>query len=90
MQNLQSIAGVGVLVAYAFVAHVEDASRFSSGKQVSNYLGFVPRLEYSGTIQRQGHISTRGNGYLRGLLVQAGWSAVRSKDGGAMRERVFI
>ena len=90
MKNLQSIAGVGVLVAYAFVAHVGDASRFSSGKQVSNYLGFVPRLEYSGTIHRQGHISTRGNGYVRGLLVQAGWSAVRSKDGGAMRERVFI
>jgi len=87
MKNVQSIAGVGAIVAYAFVAHVGDASRFSSGKQVSNYLGFVPRLDYSGTIHRQGHISTRGNGYLRGLLVQAGWSAVRSKNGGAMRER---
>ena len=87
MQNVQSIAGVGVIVAYAFVAHVGDGSRFSSAKQVSNYLGFVPRLDYSGSIQRQGHISKRGNGYLRGLLVQAAWSAVRSKKGGAMRER---
>jgi len=25
--------------------------------------------------------------YLRGLLVQAAWSAVRSKSGGALRER---
>jgi transposase len=54
---------------------------------VSNYLGFVPRLDYSGTIQRQGHISKRGNGYLRRLLVQAAWSTVRSKNGGALRER---
>ena len=87
MKRLQSIAGVGAIVAYAFVAHVGDGSRFSKGAQVSNYLGFVPRLDYSGTIQRHGHISKRGNGYLRGLLVQAAWSAVRSKSGGALRER---
>ena len=87
MKNLQTIAGVGPVVAYAFVAHVGDGSRFSSGSQVSNYLGFVPRLDYSGTIQRHGHITKRGNGYLRGLLVQAAWVAVGSKNGGALRER---
>ncbi len=87
MKNLQSIAGVGTVVAYAFVAHIGDGSRFRSGSQVSNYLGFVPRLDYSGTIQRQGHITKRGNSYLRGLLVQAAWSTVRSKSGGALKER---
>jgi transposase len=87
MKNLQTIAGVGPVVAYAFVAHVGDGSRFQTGAQVSNYLGFVPRLDYSGMIQRQGHITKRGNGYLRGLLVQAAWSAVRSRRGGALRER---
>ena len=86
MKRLQSIAGVGTVVAYAYVAHVGDGSRFSKGAQVSNYLGFVPRLDYSGTIQRQGHITKRGNGYLRGLLVQAAWTMVRSKKGGALRE----
>jgi len=87
MKNLQSIAGVGPVVAYAFVAHVGDGSRFSKGAQVSNYIGFVPRLDYSGTIQRQGHITKRGNGYLRGLLVQAAWAMVRSKKGGALGTR---
>jgi transposase len=87
MKRLQSIAGVGPVVAYAYVAHVGDGSRFSKGAQVSNYLGFAPRLDYSGTIQRQGHITKRGNGYLRGLLVQSAWAAVRSKKGGVLRER---
>jgi transposase len=87
MKLLQTVAGVGPIVAYAYVAHVGDGSRFSKGAQVSNYLGFVPRLDYSGTIQRQGHITKRGNGYLRGLLIQAAWSAIRSKQGGALRER---
>jgi transposase len=74
MRLLQSIAGVGPIVAYSYVAHVGDGSRFSAGAQVSNYLGFVPRLYYSGSIQRHGHITKNGNGYLRGLLVQAAWS----------------
>ena len=87
MKLLQTINGVGPVVAYAFVAHVGDGSRFNSGSQVSNYLGFVPRLDYSGTIQRQGHITKRGNGYLRGLLVQSAWSMVRCLQGGALKER---
>ena len=87
MKRLQTVAGVGPVVAYAYVAHVGDGSRFGTGAQVSNYLGLVPRLDYSGTIRRQGHITKRGNGYVRGLLVQAAWSTVRSKQGGALRER---
>jgi len=87
MQNLQSIPGVGPVVAYAFTAHIGDGSRFSTGAQVSNFIGFVPRLDYSGTIQRNGAITKQGNGYVRGLLVQAAWTAVRSKTGGALQER---
>jgi len=87
MKHLQTIAGVGPIVAYAYVAHVGDGSRFSKGAQVSNYLGFVPRLYYSGTIQRHGHIRKRGNGYLRCLLVQAAWSMVRCRKGGCLKER---
>jgi len=87
MKRLQSIPGVGPVVAYAFVAHVGDGSRFSKGAQVSNYLGFVPRLDYSGTIQRHGHITKRGNGYLRGLLVQAAWTMTLSKKAGALSTR---
>jgi len=84
---LKTIPGVGPVVAYAYVAYLGDGNRFSSGSQVSNYLGFVPRLYYSGTIQRHGHITKSGNGYLRGLLVQAAWSMVRARDGGSLKER---
>ena len=87
MKRLESIAGVGPVVAYAFTAYIGDGSRFSKGAQVSNYIGFVPRLDYSGTIQRNGHITKRGNAYLRGLLVQAAWVAARCKKGGALAER---
>jgi transposase len=87
MKLLQTIPGVGAVVSFAFVSHVGDGSRFSKGAQVSNYIGFVPRLDYSGTIQRHGHITKRGNGYLRGLIVQAAWTMVRAKKGGALNTR---
>jgi len=35
MKRLQSIPGIGPIVAYAYVAHVGDGSRFSKGAQVS-------------------------------------------------------
>ena len=87
MKNLQTIPSVGPLVAYAFYAHVGNGERFSAGAQVSNYIGFVPRLDYSGTIQRNGHITKHGNAYLRGLLVQAAWSMVRGKKNSSLRDR---
>jgi len=75
------------VVAYAFAAHVGDGSRFGTGAQVSNYIGFVPRLDYSGTIQREGPITKHGNGFLRGLLVQAAWSMVRCKKESSLKDR---
>ena len=87
MKLLQTIPGIGPIVAYAFTAHVGDGSRFGKGAQVSNYIGFVPRLDYSGMIQRNGGITKQGNSYLRGLLVQAAWVTVRSKQGGALKAR---
>jgi transposase len=87
MKRLQTITGVGPIVSYAYAAYVGDCRRFSKGAQVSNYLGFVPRLDYSGTIQRQGHISKRGNGYLRGLLIQAAWAMVNFRCSSSFKER---
>jgi len=75
MKILQTISGIGPITAFAAnlrfdLAHVGDGSRFSTGAQVSNFIGFVPRLDFSGTILRHGHITKHGNGYLRGLLVE--------------------
>jgi len=86
-RRLQTIDGVGPLVALAYVAYVGDGQRFGNASQVSNYLGLVPRVDISGTIVRYGNITKRGNTYLRSLLVQAGWALVRSKKEGALKNR---
>ena len=85
IERLQSIPGVGPKVAFAFVSHV-GAARFENSGQLSNYLGLVPRVYMSGDTVRYGHITKRGNSYVRALLVQGSWALVRSKAGGKLKE----
>ena len=86
IQRLQSVPGVGPMVAFAFVSHVA-AERFENASQVSNYLGLVPRVYMSGDTVRYGRITKRGNGYLRALLVQGAWALTRTRKGGKLKER---
>ena len=89
IQRLQTIPGVGDKTALAFAAYVGDGKRFSNGDQVANYLGLVPRVDCSGTINKYGHITKKGNGVVRSLLYQAAWAIVRSKHGGALKAKYF-
>jgi transposase len=84
--RLKSIPGVGPKIAFVFIAHVA-AERFDNASQVSNYLGLVPRVYMSGDTARYGRITKRGNGFLRGLLVQGAWAITWSNEGGTLRER---
>jgi transposase len=86
IQRLQGIPGVGPKTAFAFVSHVA-AERFENAGQASNYLGLTPRVYKSGDTVRYGHISKRGNGYLRSLLVQAAWALTNTKGGEKLKLR---
>ena len=84
IERLKTIPGVGDKTALAFAAYVGDGKRFNNGDEVTNYLGLVPRVDCSGSINRYGHITKKGNRIVRALLYQAAWSIVRSK----LRRRV--
>ncbi len=84
-ERLLSIPGVAVKTAFAFLAYVGDGSRFTSGKEVANYVGMVPRLDSSGDSEYFGRIHKRGPSILRAYFVQAAWALVRSKEGGVLK-----
>ena len=77
VQLLQTVPGVGPRTSEAIVAVIDDPHRFTSCRQVCSYVGFTPRRYQSGTMDRTGRISKRGNPLLRMLLVQASWAALR-------------
>jgi transposase len=80
VQRLQTVPYIGPITAAAFVAAVDDVTRFQTGAQVAAYLGLVPREHSSGELQRRGRITKTGNVRVRWLLVQAALSIRRSRD----------
>jgi len=77
VQLVETVPGVGARTAEAIVAHLHEPGRFDNGKQVSAYVGLVPRQYQSGELDRKGRITRRGPALLRKLLVECAWSMLR-------------
>jgi transposase len=74
---LETTPGVGRRTAEVVAAYLDDAKRFSNGREVSAYSGLVPRQYQSGELDRRGRITRRGPSLLRKLLVEAAWCSLR-------------
>jgi transposase len=77
-QRLTAINGVGPRTAAATLATVTDARDFKNGRQFAAWQGLVPCQDSSGGKTRLGHITKRGDTYLRGLLTQGARSALQA------------
>jgi transposase len=75
--RLATVPGVGPLTATALVAAVGNAQRFRNGRELSAYLGLVPRQHSSGGKTVLLGITKRGDRYLRTLLIHGARSALR-------------
>ena len=85
-RRLDDIPGVGPLIATALVASIPDPQAFKSGRDMSAWIGLVPKQNSTGGKERLGHISKAGNRYLRKLLVVGALSVIRrAKQTGASR-----
>jgi transposase len=76
-RRLAEIPGVGPLIATALVASIPDPHAFRAGRDLSAWIGLVPREDSTGGKPRPGHISKAGNRYLRRLLVVGALSVIR-------------
>lgn len=79
-QEIQKIAGVGPITASAIVATIGDAKAFKNGREVSAWLGLIPRQYSSGEKIVLGGISKRGDRYMRKLIIQGARTAVKVCD----------
>jgi transposase len=69
--------GIGPITASALVATVGNGHDFKNGRQFSAWLGLVPRQYSTGGKTRLGHITKRGDPYLRTLLVMGARSVLQ-------------
>jgi len=76
---LDSIAGIGPTAAAAILAEVgADMGAFGSDKQLASWAGLCPGNRQSGGRRLSGRI-TKGNVWLRRILGQVAWAAVRER-----------
>jgi transposase len=68
---LQTIPGVGPLLAAVFVAEVGDIHRFASAPQLCSWAGLTPRHRESDTTVRRGPITKQGPRLVRWAAVEA-------------------
>ena len=75
--RLMEIPGFGPLVSTALVAAVGNAATFRKGRDLSPWLGLVPRQHSTGGKARLLGISKRGNEYLRRMFLHGARSVVQ-------------
>jgi transposase len=71
---LMALRGVKLIAAMTILAELGDLSRFESAPQLMAYLGLVPSEHSTGQKKKRGGITKSGNGHVRRVLVEAGWS----------------
>lgn len=76
-QRLLSIPGIGPLGATALIAAVGNAAIFSKGRELSAWLGLVPRQRTTGGKPTLLGIGKRGNSYVRRLLIHGARSLLK-------------
>src|ERR1700675_4668542 len=62
---------IGPIISRAMVAAIGSGAAFARGRDFSAWIGLVPKQMSTGDRTILGHISKRGNSYLRTLFMQA-------------------
>lgn len=83
-KRLLEVPGIGRLTSSALVATIGDAKMFKSGRQLSAWLGIVPKQHSSGGKQVLQGISKRGDGYLRRLFIHGARAVIRHLKPGSL------
>jgi len=77
LQRLQTIPGVGPVVAATGVAVFAEVQRFPDAKHAASYAGLTPSTYQSGSRDVHARITKRGSAELRAMLCEAAHHAAR-------------
>ena len=87
VKALSAQSGVGWQSAIRLVLELGDIDRFRTTDALPHYLGLTPSQYSSGELDHRGHILKCGPGFLRALLLQCAWSAIRQGHDTELQER---
>lgn len=74
---LRTIPGIGPLSAIAIITELGDINRFGHINKLCSYAGLQPLIHNSGETEKTSGMTYRCNPYIRTILIEASWQAVR-------------
>ena len=74
---LQTIPGIGFITAMAIATEIMDINRFKRLEHLVSFVGFIPSIQSSDEKENNLGVTQRRNKYLRSLLIEAAWKAVK-------------
>ena len=82
--RLMTVPGIGPITAVRFLATVDEVTRFRNAHAVQSYLGLTPGEYSSSDSEHRTRITKAGPAPLRRVLVQAAWTALRTRPNDPM------
>jgi transposase len=79
-QLLITIPGIGGIRSVDLIAEIGEIERFDNSSKLCSYAGLVPSIRQSGNSLRFGRLIRQSNRTLKGILIEASWNAVRTKE----------
>jgi len=83
IKRLMSVPGIGFITAITLFTEIMDIKRFRKLDNLCSLIGFVPDSEATGEREKVKGISRQHNRYLRNMLIESAWVAIR-KDNALM------
>lgn len=77
----RSVPGVGEVSSRVLSNELGDMSQFQNERHLFSYTGLTPSESSSGEKVIKGHISRQGNSWVRHVLVEIAWRAIKKDDG---------
>ena len=77
ISSLTSVPGIAFITAMSLYTEIIDIRRFKRFDELCSFVGLVPSVYSSGETEFTRGISFRHNKFLRPLLIEAAWTAVR-------------
>lgn len=74
---LLTVPGIGITAAVTVYTEIMDINRFPDLDRLCSFVGFVPTCNSSGERESDGDITPRRNKYLRHIIIEAAWIAIR-------------
>lgn len=77
INSLVSVPGIAFITAMSLFTEIIDIKRFRDFDHLASFVGLVPALYSSGETQYSRGISFRQNKFLRPIVIEAAWTAIR-------------